>query len=372
MSLLSPHIPAQLLASSFAIEAPYGDTGSLAYVGASLVRALDEEGHAPIAVPNPGFDPRTAPPAVLRAVARHRILRRQRGLTVDRSLRYGLHHNGDTIRARSRAALLYWDSDYMPPEFTHHLSGFDELYGISSFVAEVIRNATGRPAGVLNHGVWLEACPYVAPPADGPFTFLHLGQVDARKATDLLLLAFVAAFGPDRDVRLVVKCGPSQLATAKKWHVDHGRFDRRIEIVGDHVDRATLSSHFHGAHAVVLPSRCEGFGLVGLEALAHGRFLIAHAFSGPLDYLDPMDCALVPSCGSIPAPLYPGLAREPDFEALVSALRDAAANREAVERRGMAARLRVLPSWTWRERVRGWVNRDACRVPQPIVGAITQ
>lgn len=342
--------------TTLAIEAPYGDSGSLAYVGASLVRALDEEGYAPIAVPTPGLDPCSAPAAVLRALDRHRALRRQRRLLVDRSLRYGLHHRGDTVHARSRAALIYWDSDRMPAEFARHLASFDELFGVSTFVADVMHQATGRPVGVLHHGIWPDACPYVPPPSAGPFTFLHLGQVDDRKATDLLMRAFIAAFVPGTDVRLVIKCGSSQLPTARQWHHEHGDDDLRIAIVANHVDRPALSSFFHRAHAVVLPSRCEGFGLVGLEALAHGRHLIAHGFSGPLDYLDPVDCTIVPSSRAIPAPLYPGHAREPDFDALVSALRQVAGERDTTAHQGLAARARVLPEWSWRHRVRAWAT----------------
>ncbi len=345
---------------SLAIESPHGDTSSLSYVGSSLIRALEANGHAPIAVPTRAFDASSTPPEVLRAFARHRELRRARRLVVERSLRYGLHHRGETIRARSRAALIYWDSDFMPATFARHLETFDELYGVSTFVADVMRTATGRDVGVLHHGVWPDDCPY-APPPDGPFRFLHLGQVDERKATDVLLRAFVAAFPAHEAVRLTIKCGPGQLAAARALHQTHARGDDRVEVIGAHVGRRDLSAYFQAAHAVVLPSRCEGFGLVGLEALAHGRALIAHGFSGPLDYLDASDCIIVPSSGKVPAPLYPGFAREPDFDALVMALRAVVTDRDAACRRGVLARARVLPAWSWCDRVRVWTDLGATR-----------
>ncbi|MCB9737983.1 MAG: glycosyltransferase family 4 protein [Deltaproteobacteria bacterium] len=345
---------------TIAIESPQGDTCSLAYVGSSLIRALEANGHAPIAIPSRAFDPTTAPAAVLRAYARHRDLRRNRRLIVDRSLRYGLHHHGDSMRARTRAVLVYWDSDHMPASFARYLSAFDELFGISTFVADVMRAATGRDVGILHHGIWPDECTY-APPPDGPFRFLHLGQVDARKATDVLLRAFVAAFPAREAVRLTIKCGPGQVAAARTLHQVHARGDDRVEVIGEHVHRHDLSAYFQAAHAVVLPSRCEGFGLVGLEALAHGRTVIAHGFSGPLDYLDASDCTIVPSSGKVPAPLYPGFAREPDFDALVAALRAVAADRDAACRRGAAARARVLPSWSWVDRVGAWANPGSAR-----------
>lgn len=248
----------------------------------------------------------------------------------------------------------------MPATFARHLATFDELYGISTFVADVIRSATARNVSVLHHGVWPEECPFVPPP-DGPFRFLHLGQVDERKATDVLLRAFVAAFPASEAVRLVIKCGPGQAATARALHQVYGFCDPRVEVIGEHVGRRDLSRFFQAAHAIVLPSRCEGFGLVGLEALAHGRTVIAHGFAGPLDYLDNSDCTIIPSASKVPAPLYPGFAREPDFEALVAALRAAVADRDTACRRGAMARERVLPEWSWSRRVSVWTDAEASR-----------
>jgi glycosyltransferase involved in cell wall biosynthesis len=342
---------------TIAIEAPFGDNGSLAYVGASLVRAFEENGGRPIAVPSAGLDVQTASPAVFRALERHRQLRRLRRTVVDRSLRYGLHGRASVIGARSRGMLLYWDSDYIPKEVAKFLCQYDELYGVSHFVADVMRSATGRNVGVLQHGYWPEYARYSSPPGSGPFYFLHLGQVDERKATDVVMRAFVAAFPVQRsDVRMLVKCGPSQLAHAMQWHKHYGKSDDRIEINAEYVNRFDLSGWFERAHVLVMPSRCEGFGLVGLEALAHGRSVIGHGFSGPLDYLDPTDCELIPSQSSIPAALYPGQAREPDFNALVDAMQRVARDRDQTVARGVAGRARISDRWTWTERVRPWLQ----------------
>lgn len=340
------------MAETVAIDAPFGDCGSLSYVGASLLRAADDLGWRPLAVPGAGIQAASSPPAVRRGLERHRAFRMRGRNRVDRCLHFGQYHGPMRMRASSQAALLYWDSDFIPERFASVLRGYDELFGVSQFVADVMATATGRQVGVLHHGFWPEDCPYVQPPVDGPFTFLHLGQVDERKATDLLLRAFVAAFPRgNEEVRLVIKCGEGHESRARAWHAEHGRSDRRIVIDPRTVARRELSGYFARCHAVVLPSRCEAFGLVGLEALAHGRMLIATDWAGPRDYLDAADCLPIPATAVIPALLYPGQAREPDFDALVAALRGAAADREDARRCGEAACARVAGRWTWLQRM---------------------
>lgn len=178
-------------------------------------------------------------------------------------------------------------------------------------------------------------------------TFLHLGQVCSRKGTDLLLRAFHAAFGATQaDVRLVIKCWPAHADLAYRWIAEHALRDRRIEVDCRAVPRTQLASYFQSAHAVVLPSRCEAFGLVGLEALAHGRCLIASDYSGPRDYLAD-DCIRVSAQKAVPAELYPGNAAECEVADLAEALRQVARDPDAAVERGRTARTRVVRDWTW-------------------------
>ena len=240
----------------------------------------------------------------------------------------------------------------MPRGASRIFAQYDTLYGISSFVASVMAEATGRDVQVVHHGIWPSLCPFRPAPSSGPVTFVHLGQVDPRKATDLLFRAFVTAFPRgNEDVRLLVKCGKNHSELAHEWWRSHGKSDSRIQIHAAHIPRAELSEYFHQAHAVVMPSRCEGFGMVGLEALAHGRMPILTGWSGPADYVSPNDCAILPATQKVPAYIYPGHAREPDFDALVEELRAVAQNLDAATAKGLRGRARVIEDWTWPHRV---------------------
>jgi len=99
---------------------------------------------------------------------------------------------------------------------------------------------------------------------DQPY-LLFVGALEPRKAPDVLLAAYARARA-------------SGLA-AELWFVGDGRLApvvqgpgvRRLGRVGD----AELAGLYAGALALVLPSRLEGFGLPGVEALAQGTPVIA-------------------------------------------------------------------------------------------------
>jgi glycosyltransferase involved in cell wall biosynthesis len=105
--------------------------------------------------------------------------------------------------------------------------------------------------------------------------------------------------------------------------------------------------------AFVLPSRGEGFGLTGLEAMATGLPLIATNWSGPVEYLDPADSyplsyELVDAEGiEVLGVRYFGQWAEPNYEHLRNLMRWIYEHPEEAREKGRLASLRVSKEWTW-------------------------
>jgi len=90
--------------------------------------------------------------------------------------------------------------------------------------------------------------------------FLSVGALEPRKAPDVLVRAYQRARGEGLRAELLIAgegSRGSELAGAG------------VQLLG-HVSDAELDQLYHGALALVMPSRFEGFGLPPLEAALHG------------------------------------------------------------------------------------------------------
>jgi len=116
---------------------------------------------------------------------------------------------------------------------------------------------------------------------------------------------------------------------------------------------ADLLEFLRKIDAYILPSRGEGFGLTGLEAMATGLPLIATNWSGPADYLDPADSFPLRYTLEDTGGEWFGDRRqwgywaEPDIQHLRELMRYLYEHREEGIARGRRASARVHRDWTW-------------------------
>lgn len=201
------------------------------------------------------------------------------------------------------------------------------------------------PVGVLHHGVDPEEFPLLERPERDTLTIGTFGHLSPRKGTDVLIRAFLEEFKPNEDARLVLKSS----VDASAYRID----DPRIEVVSGGVDTGHLLELLGRLDVMVLPSRGEGFGLCGLEAMATGLPLIATAWSGPVEYLDaadslPLGYRLVDAGGVESNRVrYFGDWAEPDVEQLRAHLRWVYEHRSEAAAMGRAASRRMHRDWTW-------------------------
>jgi len=97
-----------------------------------------------------------------------------------------------------------------------------------------------------------------------------------QKKTDLLLEAFakVSPLFPDWKLRLVGTIEDNFKEYIKSFFIRNPDLEERVEFAGPIYDRNLLEKEYIKAKIFCLPSAWEGFGLVSVEALSKGCFLL--------------------------------------------------------------------------------------------------
>jgi glycosyltransferase involved in cell wall biosynthesis len=179
----------------------------------------------------------------------------------------------------------------------------------SSALATDARLLGARDVRVVPNGVDL---PAEAGEPDEPPHVLYVGRLSAEKGVLELLAA------ADGLPRVIVGDGPLR---------------GRVPDATGMVRRHELSAYYRRAAVVCVPSRREGFGVVCLEAMAHGRPVVASATGGLLDLVD----------DGVTGVLVPPR----DVAALREALRRLLADEELRARLGAAGRERARERFSW-------------------------
>ncbi len=171
-----------------------------------------------------------------------------------------------------------------------------------------------------------------SPPAGPPWRLVAVGRASREKGFDVLLEALAAARAVGLDATLeIIGGGPERVRLAEQ----RDRLGLRAVVAFvEPLPRGDLHERIAAAHALVVPSRHEGLGLVAVEALALRRPVIASRVGGLVEVVTSGSGLLVPpedasalaaalSALPLPDPPYPAPAvRLHDPAAVVAAHRD--------------------------------------------------
>ena len=139
-----------------------------------------------------------------------------------------------------------------------------------------------------------------ADPSSAP-VILAVARLDAHdreKGLDHLLQALPAVKAAVPEARLVIVGTGTDLPRLKALAQELG-LERAVEFTGA-VDDEELVRRYAACRVFALPSRKEGFGLVFLEAMAHGRPCVAARAGGVPEVIDET-CGLLVDYGDVPA-----------------------------------------------------------------------
>jgi glycosyltransferase involved in cell wall biosynthesis len=252
-----------------------------------------------------------------------------------------------------------WEESGFPPEWVDAFNwNLDGIACVSRHVEKVlVDNGVGVALSVCGNGVdhWdrIAADPSVPMPGKA-FRFLHVSSCFPRKGADALLQAYGRAFRASDDVTLVIKTFANPHNRIHDWLADARSANPDypdVAIIEDDLDEARLKGLYERSHALVAPSRAEGYGLPLAEAMLSGLPVIATAWSGQRDFCND-DTAWLVDYRFAPAEshfdLFGSVWADPDIDDLARAMREVFdASPEARAERPRRGRAQLLASHKW-------------------------
>ncbi|HEV2428429.1 MAG TPA: glycosyltransferase family 4 protein [Thermoplasmata archaeon] len=180
------------------------------------------------------------------------------------------------------------------------------------------------------------------PPGERPFASalglgrpfaLFVGRLASNKGLPTLLDSFRDLARDDPTASLVLVGADGGMRASLEARARSFGIAPRVHFTGFLADEALLSAAFQEARIFLLPSAYEAFGLVLLEALAHGTPVIASRVGGIPEFVEDGKCGR--------------LVEPSDAAALSRALRELWNDADSRQRFGEFGRTQVAPRFTW-------------------------
>lgn len=320
------------------VEGPFDSSYSLALVNRCLADALAKRGHdvGLHSTEGPGdFEPSgTFLHANPKIATLHRAVAQLPPAEADVTSR--LLYPPRVADVASRINILHayaWEESGFPQAWVRDFN--DSLQGISCLSEHVrkimIDNGVAVPLGVCWSGVdhWDEVVSDATYPVPGKgFRFLHVSSCFPRKGVDAMLEAYGQAFTRNDDVSLVIKTFANPHNEVHRWLADAHAANPDypdVQIIEGDISDAQLKHLYASCHALVAPSRAEGFGLPLAEAMLVGLPVITTAWGGQLDFCNEQTAWLVDYQfvrAQTHFHLHNSVWAEPDVAALAAAMRE--------------------------------------------------
>lgn len=292
--LRAGELPSRL---SWRVEGPFDSSYSLALVNREIARALAANGHEVSlhSTEGPGdFEPNAG---YLQAHADLRDMHQRAALIspwradiVSRNL-YPPRVSDMTSRLNSLHAYA-WEESGFPltwvDDFNLSLQG---MTVVSEHVRKImVDHGVTAPVTVCSNGTdhWesIRADQTFRVRARS-FRFLHVSSCFPRKGADVMLRAFGRAFSSADDVTLIIKTFPNPHNEIHQWLQNLRERNPNypdVQIIEDDYTDEQMKALYEQCHALVAPSRAEGFGLPMAEAMLSGLAVITTGWSGQTDF----------------------------------------------------------------------------------------
>ena len=213
------------------------------------------------------------------------------------------------------------------------------------------------PIKISYFGIDSVEFPYVERDWGGTIRFFHAGVTQFRKGSWLVPEAFISAFKPSDNVKLMMASPrPSPMYTKLK-----GEYGKQPNIEFHNGREESMMSLYKRSHIYVSPHLSEGFGLMPLEAMSTGMPCLMARCSSPREYFHQdygwwiemsEDYARIDQC----LPKTSGFWRLPHLDSLAVQMRRAYMNRQDAWKKGKAASNYAHRFMSWRRTATSMVD----------------
>jgi len=159
------------------------------------------------------------------------------------------------------------------------------VIAVSSSLAAGLKKHTAINALVIPNIVQVKNFTYKTPPKQFSdiFRFVAVGSLEQVKGFDLLIQAFAEAHFESSVQLNIIGEGSQQIFLQNL--IDKSNLRYQVKLLGLKT-RDEIAAEFHRSNVMVVSSRFESFGVVGIEALASGLPIIATDCGGPRDFIN--------------------------------------------------------------------------------------
>ena len=231
--------------------------------------------------------------------------------------------------------------------WTEVCNRMNAMFVPTEFVKQVFEESGVKiPIMVVRQGIDTKRFPYIDRPLHRePYTFGIISFMDDRKNWKDLYSAFSSEFGPEENVRLIIKnANPTWGAIVPK--------DPRVKIVHQQLTFSQLTKFYETLDCFVFPSHAEGSGLPPREAMATGLPTILTNFSGLTEvcgvkYNYPIDPVAIDCPDERGDPSQPGFWARLDVAEIMYWMRYVYEHQEEAKEKGRIASEFIHREFNW-------------------------
>lgn len=196
----------------------------------------------------------------------------------------------DLIKKDRRKIVLYtmFEGDKLPQDWVNRLNDKPDVIVVpSNFCKKTFQDSGVKKPILVLPLFFIPARRHVELKDDDVFTFGHQNSfiMGHQKGDDVLMKAFIKAFGDDTSVKLILKGRKHHYQALDHDMLKKARKHKNIKVLlSDFSDDEIYTKFYSQLDCFVFPSRGEGFGMPPLEAMSIGVPTIVTAGHSLSDY----------------------------------------------------------------------------------------